>query len=134
PPPEGTVIAVTYNYQDPAYFDPQSYDNFEDVKDAFGEPLNFTPPAPGDTSYQPVLSPLSLAAQIEFANGARSLVLVPVAAPTTGTAAERSSALRSSLATAYAKIVTDPSVTIVIPVTAGILPADASTAANDLKT
>lgn len=131
--PEGTIVAVTYNYQEPTYFDPKTFDNFEDVKDAYGEPLNFTPPAPGDTTYKAVLSPLSLAAQIAFQNGARSLVLVPVTAPT-GSASAQSSALLSSLTAAYAKIAADPTVNIVVPVTAGILPADAPTAATNLKT
>lgn len=130
---EGTTVAVTYNYQEPTYFDPKAFDNFEDIKDAYGQPLNFVAPAPGDTNYQAVLSPLSLAAQLEFNNGARSLVLVPVAAPTGADAAARSASLRTSLSAAYAKIATDSSINIVVPVTAGIIPADAAQAANDLK-
>lgn len=130
---EGTVVFVSYNYQTPSYFTPQAFTSFEDVKAFYGEPVNLTPQTPGDTSYQAILSPLSLAAQIAFLQNAGSLVTVAVPAPTGGSAGSRSTALRNNIAAGYALIASNYDVNVVIPVTYTILDADAEGAALDLK-
>lgn len=132
---EGTVVFVTYRYTDPEYYIPKTFRNFEDVKDAFGEPLNMAAPIPGQP-YEPVASPLSLAAMLAIKNGATDLVLcattpIPVEAATD---AAKSTARVDLLRAAYAKISSDPTVTIVVPVTSGVAEADADTAISDLHT
>lgn len=132
--PNGTVCFVSYQYVTPSYFLPQAFTNFDDVKAAYGEPLNNTAQVLGQTGYQPVVSPLSLAAQIFFLQGAANLVLVPCAVPTGGSPSALSASLRANLAAAYANILTDPDINIVVPVTYTILDADAEGVLLDLKT
>lgn len=133
--PNDTLVNVSYRYTDPAFFTPRLFSNYEDVKDAYGEPLNLTPQAYGDTSYVAVTSPLSLAAKIAFENGAGSMVLCATTPPATGdtTASQKSAARRAALAAAYAKIATDPRVSIVVPITDTILVADAAGVGVDLR-
>jgi hypothetical protein len=124
---DGTVVNLTYRYTDPEYFNPRRLTNFEDVKDAYGEPLNTTVATPGDTTYQYVTSPLSLAAMIAFQNGATELVLCAATPPGSGatTDAAKSTARRTALATAYTKVETDPAITVIVPITSGIADDDA---------
>jgi hypothetical protein len=133
---DGTLVNVFYRYTDPAFFTPKTYDNYEDVKDAYGEPLNLSPQTPGDPTYQAITSPLSLAAKIAFENGAGQLVLVATTPPaaTDTTSAARSTAKRNALASAYAKIATNYNISVVVPITDGILAADAAGVATDLRT
>lgn len=112
--PADTPVFVTYNYVEPTYFDARAFDNYEDVKDAYGEPLNTTPQGLGDTGYVAVASPLSLAAKIAFENGAGRLVLVPTQ-PVGGAVT-----MRSALSAAYAKIATNYDVNVVVPLPVGI--------------
>lgn len=132
---DGTVVFVTYRYTDPEYFVPRTYYNFEDVKDAFGEPLNTATPVSGQ-AYENVLSPLSLAAMVAIKNGATDLVICATEPLDSGatTDAAKSTARVGVLKSAYDKIASDPSVTVVVPVTAGISDADADTAISDLHT
>lgn len=130
---QGTVVFVSYQYTDPEYHAPKTLRNFEDVKDAYGEPLNTAQPVPGQP-YENVLSPLSLAALVAIKNGATDLVMVatePLPSSATNDAA-KSTARVAALKAAYDKISADPSVTVVTPVTAGIADADADTALSDL--
>lgn len=130
-----TPVFVSYRYTDPEYFTPKAYDNFEDVKAAYGEPLNLVAAQPGDTDYRPVLSPLTLAASLTFLAGASSVVLVPTAPDPSSatTAAAVSTARKDALADAYESIETDESITVVVPLTDGILDADAAAVYNDLR-
>lgn len=132
----GTTLLITYRYTDPEYFAPKQVESFEDVKDLYGEPLNTTVASPGDTDYQYVTSPLSLAAMVALQNGATELVLCAAEPPDAGatTDAAKSTARRTALSEAYAKIATDASVTVLVAVTDGIDTADADGALVDLKT
>lgn len=132
---DGTLVFVTYHYTPPEYFAPKRFENFEDVKDAYGEPVNFAAQALGDTSYQPILSPLTLAAQIAFANGAPELVLCATTPPGTGdtTDNQKSTARKAALVAAYNKIGTTYDVSVVVPLTNGIVSGDAPGVASDLK-
>lgn len=125
----GTAVWVTYNYVVPDYFAPRTLDNFEDVKALYGTPLNLTSQAVGDTAYQGVVSPLSLAAQFALLNGAPEVVLVPIEADADATSAE----VKSALSAAYAKISTDYAVSLVVPLTDGVATADAAGVGLDLQ-
>lgn len=103
--PEGATVYVTYRYQDAAYYAPFRAQDYDDVKDAFGEPLNLVTGA--------ILSPLSLAAKVAFENGAREVVLVP----TLGTA---SGVTTANLSAAIATLDSLPDVNVVVPLPVGI--------------
>lgn len=125
---EGTAVWFTYDYVVPTFFDPKVFSNFEDIKDAYGAPLNLTPQALGDSTYQAVNSPLTLAAQCAIANGVGEMVLLAL-----NVAADASSGtIKTALAAAYPKIATDYSVSIVVPLTDGIVDANTSGVALDL--
>jgi hypothetical protein len=132
--PADAAVLVTYRYTDPSYFTPRRLDDYEDVKALYGEPLNLVSPTLGQSGYQAVTSPLSLAAKVAFENGAGELVLVPTAPPGAGatTAAARSTALRSALAAAYQRIETNHDVNVVVPLTDGLITADATGAGTEL--
>jgi hypothetical protein len=67
----GSTVYVTYHYTDVNYSRPAHYTDYDDVKQALGEPFDVVSGA--------VLSPLSLAAKIAFENGAGEVVLAPTA-------------------------------------------------------
>ena len=127
-----TLVNVSYSYTDPNFFVAKKFENYEDVKDAYGEPLNLVPQALGDPTYVAVLSPLSLAAKFAFENGAAQLVLCATAPMGTGSAAVRSAAGRTALAAALASIETDYAINVVVPITDGIIAADAINVGLDL--
>jgi hypothetical protein len=121
--PDDSTVFVTYNYTDPTYFDPTLFGNYEDVKDAYGQPFDLTSGA--------ILSPLSLAAQFAFANGAREVFLVASAGSATAVS-------RAQLATALARLeAVDVDIVVTLPV--GITgtpgsPGDVVTVVGDLAT
>lgn len=135
-PADGTSVFVSYNYVDPEYFDPKSVESFEDVKDLYGEPLNLAPQAVGDSAYQFIESPLSLAAKIAFENGASTLVLCATTPPGSGatTDAAKSTAHKAALAAGYEKLATLPTVNVVVSLTEGIVTGDAPGVITDLST
>jgi hypothetical protein len=121
---------------DPNFYAPKVFSDYEDVKNAYGEPLNLVPPVTGAISYTAIVSPLSLAAKIAFENGATSVLLVATTPPisTATTAAAISASNRAALAAAYSKIEQNYSAAVVVPLTDGILTADAPGVGTDLKT
>lgn len=131
---DGTLVFVSYQYTEPEFFVPRRFDNFEDVKDAFGEPLNLSTEGTNDPGYQAVLSPLSLAAKIAFENGAGELFLCATTPPpsSASTDSARSTALRDALVDAYKKVATNYSISLVVPLTDGILEADAGSVGTGL--
>jgi hypothetical protein len=133
--PAGTPVVVTYNYVDPNFFAPKIFSDFDDVKNAYGEPLNLTPPVHGATSYTSIISPLSLAAKIAFDNGVTSLLLVATTPPPVAatTSAAISAANRAALNSAYNKIEQNFSASVIVPLTDGIITADAPGVGTDLK-
>ena len=120
---DGTTVFVNYQYTDANYYTLQRFTNFEDVKDHFGQPL--------DLNSNAILSPLSLAAQVAFENGAQTLVLVPTSdAVNLSTRAGLQAGL-NLLNAAY-------DVNIVVPLPVGIVgtnvaPGDTENVALDLK-
>ena len=96
---------VSYEYTPVDYYSPLRVNDFDDAKDAFGEPLDVTTGA--------IISPLSFAAKFAFENGATQLVLVS----TTGTT---NLTTRTELTAAYAKLATIFDVNIIVPLPVGI--------------
>jgi hypothetical protein len=133
--PVGTTLLVTYHYTESDYYAPRRCESFEDVKDLYGEPLNTTVIGIGDSSYQHVTSPLSLAAMLAFQNGATEVICCAATPPGAGATTEsaKSTARRTALNEAYAKIETDPAINVLVPVTAGIADDDAAGVLTDLR-
>lgn len=131
-----TPVFIAYHYAEPTYYDPARYTTYEDVKDAYGEPLNLTPPSLGQVGYLGVTSPISLAAKVAFENGAGELVLCATTPPGSGatTSGAISTARKAALVAAYAKIATNYAVSIVVPLTDGVIAADAAGVGVDLAT
>lgn len=78
--PNNTYINVTYKYEPSDYWTPQKFKNVSAIEERYGS--KFT----NDESR--VLSPLSLAAQIAFENGATEVVVQPVFYNNSGTKQE----------------------------------------------
>jgi len=66
---EGATVRVTYQYTDADFFDATTFTDTFDVQDAYG---------PAFDSAGTLISPLTLAAQLAFANGASEIVGVAV--------------------------------------------------------
>lgn len=99
----GDTVQISYSYTDPAYFDPYIFYDYDDVRQAYGEPFN--------TTTGMVQSELTLAAKFAFLNGAFQVLCVAVDAeipgsPTTGEYEE-----------ALDKLVDQALVAIVVPCT-----------------
>jgi hypothetical protein len=120
----GEAVRVAYEFTDDDYFAPLEVLDYDDVKDAYGEPYNPTTGA--------ILSPLSFAAQLAFQNGANRLVLVATdsSSPTLVTRAE--------LTDAY-DLLQRPDIGFVVPLPAGMTgtseaPGDIINVGSDLGT
>lgn len=97
----GTFVTVTYQYTDVGYFDPQSFQDYDDVRDLYGNPFD---------SQGNINSPMTLAAFFAFANGASEVVAAAVdPAGAQPTAAE--------FQTALDKLKDQLHVNVVVPVT-----------------
>jgi len=130
-----TPVFLAYDYTDPDFYAPASFDSFDSVRDAYGEPLNLVPPTAGQGDYQAVGSPLSLAAKVAYENGATTLVLCATTPPGSGatTSSQISAARKTALAAAYAKLSGDFGVNVVVPVTHQIVDGDAAGVGVDLQ-
>lgn len=122
--PDGATVYLRYRYADENFHSPFRAQDYDDVKDAFGEPLNL---ATGE-----IISPLSMAAKVAFENGANEVVLVS----TTGDA---DAATRSELQVALAKLnaVSDVSLVVSLPVAVTGTPSaigDTVNVGTDLRT
>lgn len=134
--PLGTSILTSYQYVDPNFYAPKVFSDFDDVKAAYGEPLNLVPPAPGASSYSSIVSPLSLAAKIAFQEGASAVLLVATTPPplTATTAAAISASNRAALLVGYSKVEQNYSAGVIVPLTDTIITADAGGVGADLRT
>lgn len=118
----GATVYVTYHYTDTTYNQPYEANDYDTVKEVFGEPLNLTTGA--------IISPLSMAAKLSFDNGAARVVLV--ATPTPG------SASRAELSAGTARLSSRPDVNIIVPLPVGLTgtevsPGDVLNVGTDLK-
>jgi hypothetical protein len=100
----GDTVTVAYRYKPVGYSNPVLHTEFDSVVDLYGNPLVSTSVFTGSQ----IVSPLSLAAQEAFTNGATRLITIATDAAD-GTLAEQ-------LVTAYAKVDTDYRVGIVVPI------------------
>jgi hypothetical protein len=119
--PSGGSVRVRYRYTDAEFYSARQFSDFDDVKDFYGEPF--------DVDTGDILSPLAMAAQVAFSNGAQNLFLVA----TPGT----SSATRAQLNTAYTRLSGLFDVGIVVPLPVAITgtdesPGDVINVASDL--
>ena len=69
--PNGTTVWVSYTYIPVGYDEPRVYTTPSDVAEMYGPALS------GDAE-NPINSPLTLAAELAFANGAGQIVIVPI--------------------------------------------------------
>ena len=100
------TVVVSYQYTDSTYYMPVLVNNYPTVEALFGAAINSTTGA--------ILSPLALAAQFAFSNGANSLVLV-ACQTSSGT-----TTTRSYLQAAYTKLAAVDTVDIVVPLPVGL--------------
>lgn len=117
---DGETVYVTYRYTDEDYTAPLRVSDYDDVKEAYGEPLDLITGA--------IISPLSLAAKAAFENGANTLVLVAT------TDAAATATTRTTLAAALGKLEAIYDVNVVVPLAVGLTAdAEAEGVGNDLK-
>lgn len=96
------TIQISYRYTDPDYFSPQLFYDYDDVRDAYGEPFD----AAGN-----IVSELTLGAKFAFLNGAFIIVTVAVdpANPSSPTVGDYNTALQ--------KLTDHPYVAVIVPCT-----------------
>lgn len=100
------AVIVDYSYADATYYQPQVHTDPDTLFRVYGAPLvSVAPTNPNDSQ---VSSPLALAAQIAFENGAGTLITVATN-PADGD-------LKSQLKAAYAKVATSYSAALICPV------------------
>lgn len=100
---DGDSVTVSYTYTDASYWNPTRFSSFADIAAKYGDPLATTI---GDSQ---IPSPLSLAAQTAFENGASSVLCVPVTGTSTGT-------WQTAFKNAYSKLVAIPSISVIVPI------------------
>lgn len=96
---DGAVVSITYQFQNSSYFTLQSYSDYQTIAQVYGAALVNTTAA--------INSPLTLAAQLAFANGCSVVQCLPLN-PADGD-------FRTQFNTAYGKIANDPTVTLMVP-------------------
>lgn len=114
----GSVVYVTYQYQDFNYFLPSTYTNPNNIIADFGVAFD---PITGNID-----SPITLAAQLAFGNGASTVVVCP----TTDT----STASRTGLTNAYTSIGAFGTVDLLVPLPVGMGNDQISEVGTDLAT
>jgi hypothetical protein len=128
---DGTQVTATYNYADGTYYQPTLFTSLQSVISAYGQPLVTAAPTTPNTSQ--VANPLSFGAQVAFSSGASQVYCVATD-PSDGTFDEQ-------LTAAWAKLATNPNVTLLVPVfpdyldplaTPTSVPAFAQVIASDL--
>lgn len=117
---DGDTVTVAYAYADTAYYAPQSHTDYDTVLSMYGLPMVTVAPVNPNTSQ--VASPLSLAAKVAIENGATTIMTVATN-PADGD-------LRAQFQRAYAKIATNYSTTLVVPVFPDDLTVSSGTVAS----
>ena len=117
---DGDTVTVAYAYADSTYYTPQAHTDFDTVLSVYGLPMVTVAPTNPNTSQ--VASPLSLAAKVAIENGANPILTVATN-PNDGD-------LRAQFQAAYAKIATNYSTTLVVPV----LPDDLTVSSGTVAT
>lgn len=99
---EGGTVVVSYHYADATYFQPQVFSDFSTLAKVYGPGLS------SDAGGDPVVSPLSLAAQIAFENGASRVMAVAVD--------HKTASWKDDFKTTYDLLATDHRVSVLVPV------------------
>lgn len=127
---DGDTVTIAYAYADTTYYQPQMHTDFDTILSVYGLPMVTVAPTNPNTSQ--VASPLSLGAKVAIENGANP-VLTVACNPNDGD-------LRAQFQAAYAKIATNYSTTLVVPilpddltVSTGTVAAFVQQLAQDLK-
>ena len=118
---DGQQVAITYNYADASYFQPQVFTDFQSVINAYGQPLLATAPTTPNASQ--VANPLAAAAMVAFSNGATTLICLALN-PADGS-------LVNQFVSAYTKIATTSAASIVVPVFTDDLTVNSGTVAAE---
>lgn len=113
----GGGVRVSYSYTSTDYYQPHLFSDFSSLTQMYGSPMSTD-----QTAADPINSPLSFAAQCAFENGASQIICIAVK----GTDA---TTWKAAYAAAYAKIVTNPSVGVLVP----IFPESFSSTSSDLN-
>lgn len=119
---DGDAVIVIYTYADSSYYVPQEFTDPDLVAQRFGQGITSDA-----TNPDVVLSPLTLAAQLAFANGANSVLCAPI---------DRSNnavTLRDQFKNAYVKLEADYRVTMIVPLFAGVAETTVTTSAPVLS-
>lgn len=119
---DGEQVVVSYRYVDANFGTAKRFRDFDDVKAAYGDPF---------TLEGTISSPLSLAAQLAFDNGASDIICV-------ASAGSPSAVSRSQLSSAYAKLEGVYAANIIVPLPVGLTgtdlaPGDLINVGTDLK-
>lgn len=99
--PTNTQIMIAYNYANDAYFALNQFSDFGSLSSVYGAPFS-----PSGT----LQSPLSLAAQIAFDNGANEIYCIAIPNNVTG------SGVASAYRAAYDQTLVNPEIGLIIPV------------------
>lgn len=126
--PDGTTVWVSYAYTPVDYYRPRLFTQPSDVADVYGPGFNYSL-NPTDPDFGVVNSPLTLAAEVAFANGAGEILAVPLEILPSATSPQ----VRAAISAAYTQIETDYSTSIVVPLTDGLDSDDSVLAASDLR-
>ena len=128
---DGDTVTIAYAYADTSYYTPQLHTDYDTILTVYGLPMVTVAPTNPNTTQ--VASPLSLAAKVAIENGANPIMTVATN-PNDGD-------LRAQFQAAYAKIATNYSTTLVVPVLPDDLTVSSGTVATfvqqlaqDLKT
>lgn len=100
---DGNTVRVAYHYTPANYYAPKDFTDFGSVVATYGTPLSSV-----TNATDPVASPLSLAAQVAFENGASRIIALAVKYNGTD--------WRSDFATAYGLVLTDHRVSLLVAV------------------
>lgn len=96
---DGAVVSVTYQFRNADYYTPQIYTDYQSIASTYGSALV--------ASTAQVNSPVTLAAQLAFANGATQIQVLPIN-PSAGD-------LRTQFNNAYAQLANDYNCTMMVP-------------------
>jgi hypothetical protein len=126
---DGDPIVITYTYADSSYYTPTEMDDPDLVGQRYGDAVSTDIDTAGT-----ILSPMTLAAQMAFTNGANSVLCVPV------DQTNNTITLRDQFKNAYVKLEADYRVTMLVPLFVGVTETGSVTNAptlasfiNDLK-
>lgn len=125
--PEGTTVWVTYESIPVDYFAKRTFTNAADISNVYGPGI--VRRSEEDSLDNPVNSPLTLASEIAFANGASEVILVPLNLD----ASADSEQVVSAISAAYDKVSSDYAASVIVPLTDGLTDSDSIIAAANLR-